>query len=155
MKKTYLGTIKNSRTVRQRRHMEETVGQGICPFCDLNRVLNEVLRENQYWRIWKNPFKYKGHRDHLVIATRAHWENVEDLPQEVVLAWWDMNIWAIREFSLPGGGFVMRFGDPLYNASTLRHIHSHVQVPSRRGMAIAVFHCPRGHIIKTVPGKLC
>ena len=34
----------------------------------------------------------------------------------------------------------MRFGDPAYNAGTLRHLHVHIQVPDGQGPAFTMFN---------------
>jgi len=145
-----IGTIENSRSQPQEQHMRNTVGAGKCPFCDLNLVINKVIWEGRFWRAWFNPFPYTYHAAHLVVAAKDHWVHLWDIPEPARLEWFDVNIDLIRRYNLPGGGIVMRFtnedaiivkgsGTNQYNAGTLSHIHSHVQVPDCKGPAIAVF----------------
>lgn len=137
-----LGTIGNSRTDAQRDLMERTVGQGVCPLCELDREVNHPFWEEdyQYWRVWASPYPYPYHGFHFVIALRRHEIIYENLMPEEVLEKFEIERRLIREFNLPGGGLVTRFGDPEYNAGTLTHIHAHVQVPDQKGFVIAVFY---------------
>ena len=74
-----LGAIENTRGDHQRTHMENTVGKGICPFCELNTALNKVIRSGMYWRMWPNPFAYPHQQHHFIIATFAHRTNILEL----------------------------------------------------------------------------
>ncbi|MDO8510167.1 MAG: hypothetical protein Q7S15_00890 [bacterium] len=141
-----LGTIENSRTPDQYRHMLATIGKGICPFCSLVLCKGEVLREGLFWRIWHNPFPYEHHAYHFVVAHKEHKTDILDLTAGEWAELGEFNQWAIRKFKLPGGGLVMRFGDPAFNAGTIRHLHAHIQNPDLRGPAKATFAkdiCPR------------
>ncbi len=136
-----LGTIDNSRTPEQRASMEATVGQGTCPFCELNRNINKPMWEEDYtcWWVWENPFPYSGHSRHFVIALKRHETDYLGLTHEEGLEKFLIEQRLIGEFDLPGGGLVTRFGNPEHNAGTITHIHAHVQVPDKQGFAIAVF----------------
>lgn len=135
-----LGSIHNSRTSAQQRHMEETIGKGKCPFCPpLDPEKNKVIRLGGWWQIWQNPFPYTGHQKHFVLTTIAHITDISQLTPNAWAEWGQFNQWAIKTFGLPGGGLVMRFGDNAFNGGTLTHIHSHIQVPDQKGFSIAVF----------------
>lgn len=136
---TPLGAVRNARTDEQREHMHNTVGRGVCPFCVLDPKLNHLIRESRYWRMWPNPFPYKHHAHHFVLATKSHLIHPQALPREAWMELGDHLLWAIGEYDLPGGGFVMRFGDLAYNAGTLQHLHAHIQVPDLTGRAAATF----------------
>ena len=140
MRTNDLGNIGNSRTAEQLVHMRETIGQGVCPFCDLDKKMNEVIREGKHWRAWFNPFPYPFHRAHLVLASVEHWTSLQEVPPEAWAEWGVLNAELVRTFNLAGGGMVMRFGDNSYNGGTLSHVHSHIQVPDKTGFAIAVFY---------------
>ncbi len=138
-KKIPLGTIQHSRTDAQREHMERTVGEGTCPFCVLDPDLNQVIAERKHWRMWPNPFPYKHHAHHLVLAAKKHIVHPQELPREAWMELGDHLLWATTQFDIPGGGLVMRFGDLAYNAGTLQHLHAHIQVPDLTGPAKATF----------------
>ncbi len=137
-----LGNISNSRSAAQATHMQATVGQGKCPFCDENGFdpkINTVIWSGKHWRAWFNPFPYTGTVSHVIIASLEHLTNIKDLSAEAWTEWGNLNQHLILEYNLPGGGIVMRFGDNKLNGGTIHHIHSHIQVPSTEGFSIAVF----------------
>lgn len=135
-----LGAIGNVRTPKQYTHMQATVGQGICPFCDPERYQDgKILREGGYWRIVHNDFPYKHHQQHILIVPINH---VTDISQIDAMMWTELLTlfqWAVGKFQIPGGGLVMRFGDLAYNAGTIAHLHVHIQVPDLTGPAKATF----------------
>lgn len=135
-----LGSPENSRTPEQFAHMQATVGQGVCPFCRPERYADgKVLREGAFWRIIRNDFPYKHHQEHLLIIPIEH---ITDVYQLDTPRWAELGLlfrWAIENFKLPGGGFVLRFGDAKHNASTVSHLHAHIQVPDLTGPAKATF----------------
>lgn len=142
MGKNNLGNIGNARTAEQQAHMEKTVGQGKCPFCvgdGFDSSLNKIVIEGTYWRAWVNPFSYPHHSIHITVATRGHTEKIQDITPDAWREWGQINQYLIAKYDPPGGGIVMRFGDNRYNGGTLNHVHSHIQVPDQKGMAIAVF----------------
>lgn len=137
-----LGNIKNSRSTEQAARMQDTVGQGKCPFCDGNGFdpkINVVIWSGKHWRAWFNPFPYTGTASHLIIATHDHITDIVDLSAEAWAEWGTLNQYLISHNQLPGGGIVMRFGDNKLNAGTLSHIHSHIQVPSMDGFCVGIF----------------
>lgn len=134
-----LGTIENVRTPAYRAHMQATIEQGICPFCRLDHAKNVVIKQNRHWRVWKNPFPYEHHEHHLVVASVRHIDDVSKLTGDMWVQLGAIIRWAVREFKIEGGGIVMRFGEPAKSASTLRHLHAHIQVPDETGPAFAVF----------------
>lgn len=137
---TALGAIGNVRTAAQLARMKETVGQGICPFCDPERYTDgKILREGGYWRVVHNDFPYEHHQQHILIVPIDH---VTDIGQIETMMWTELLTlfqWAVDEFQIPGGGLVMRFGDLAYNAGTVAHLHVHIQVPNLTGPAKATF----------------
>lgn len=141
-KNAELGNIDNARTPEQIAHMEKTVGNGKCPFCDNNGFdpkLNVVIWKGQYWRAWFNPFPYSGTNSHIIIATINHITGLKELPPQALAEWAFAIKHLIEEYQLLGGGIVTRFGDNELNGGTLTHMHTHIQVPSKVGFCIAVF----------------
>jgi diadenosine tetraphosphate (Ap4A) HIT family hydrolase len=139
-----LGTMENVHSLAYRAHMEGTIAKGKCPLCDpLDPEINKVIRETAHFRLWANPFAYAHHEHHLIIAPVAHVTDIAEITPEM---WGEIGAlvrWAVREFDIKGGGLVMRFGDSKFTASTLHHLHMHIQVPDLTGPAFAVF-CKTG-----------
>ena len=136
-----LGNISNSRTSEQIARMQSTVGKGICPLCNGNgfRKNNRVIWRGKYWRAWFNRFAYPNHATHIVIATIKHVTSILDLPPEAGMEWLVLNQLLIKKYNLPGGALVWRFGLDELSGCTLFHCHTHIQVPDKKGFAIAVF----------------
>ena len=141
-----LGSIENSRSPAQVAHMENTVGKGVCPFCEINPTINEIICESTHWNVWHNPFPYKRRQRHLVLAAKKHIVDVRGMIPWMWIELGELLTWAQSEFNIPGGALVMRFGDLAHNGGTLRHLHAHIDVPDGTGPAFAVFH-------KCIPGE--
>jgi diadenosine tetraphosphate (Ap4A) HIT family hydrolase len=116
-----LGTIENSRTDNQRQYMDQTIGQGKCPFCSehFDRTLNKVIYEGAHWRAFYNPYPYSGTATHIVLATLEHISDISQLSRAHWDEWGYINQLMIAKGGpesscLPGGGIVMRFGAFLY-----------------------------------------
>jgi ATP adenylyltransferase len=140
-----LGDINRTRTAEQRAAYEQTVGQDKCPFCgEVHELPPEILKgmicEWSFWRAWYSPFAYSGHQTHIILAPIQHWTKLSDITLAAAAEWMHLCTSLIEDLNLPGGGLVMRFGDSAYNGGSLKHLHSHIQVPDRVGFAIAVFY---------------
>lgn len=131
-----LGAIDNVRTEAQRKNMLDTIGKGLCPFCDgqgFNPAINKVIWQGKHWRLWHNPFPYDNTQTHLVFATHKHITDISELTPEIWKEWSEINQDIIKNMNIPGGGIVMRFGDLAYNGGSLQHLHSHIIVPNLKG----------------------
>ena len=137
-KEERLGMVTNARTAEQRGHMTATLGKGECPFCKVDEKINKIIKEGVYWRMWHNPFPYPHHRQHIVIASIKHINQLSKIPPQIGWELIEFLAWAEKEFGIPGGAFVMRFGSLEYNAGTLTHLHAHIQVPDLTGPAMVV-----------------
>lgn len=136
-----LGTSARARTKEQFDAMQATVGKGICPFCPPYNWKYPAIKEGKYWILKPNDFPYKHTSHHLVLLLKEH-GNENDVAPVNAEAWaefGEMVQWAIKEYNLPGGGIVIRFGHPDYNASTIRHLHAHIQVGDLTGNVKATF----------------
>ena len=134
-----LGTIENARTAEQAAHMHDTIGQGICPFCSIDREINKLIKATYHWNLWPNPFPYARRKHHFVLATKEHIVDVRQLTRAMWAEIGDVVRWAAEAFNIEGGAIIMRFGDPMYTASTIAHLHAHIDAPDGVGPAIAVF----------------
>ncbi len=124
-----LGSAGAATSEAQRRSMEETVGKGICPFCHPDPATNPIIRAGEHWRVWHNPFPYKGLRQHIIFATRAHVTSLAEVTPLMAAELFGHIQWATEEFKVEGGGLLMRFGDPLYHGGSIAHLHAHLEVP--------------------------
>jgi hypothetical protein len=131
-------TLSRARNYKQYLSMLEAYKAGKCAFCDpLLGKQNVVLREIDGWRIWENPYPEKHTALHLVMAPVRH-IGTDELPgSEGFTAIGKLFAWAGDRYpnrmGLDGGGFFMRFGDPMYNAGTILHLHAHIMVPDLKG----------------------
>lgn len=142
MSNTSIVSPEHARTAEYYEHLKKVEGQQECPFCNPLRFTPEkVLRATEHWRLVHNDFPYKHHLGHLLIIPIEHleMENFRSIPAALMVEVWELLLWATEEFKLPGGGLVVRWGDPDFNASTVRHLHWHIQAPDGTGVAKATF----------------
>jgi diadenosine tetraphosphate (Ap4A) HIT family hydrolase len=138
---TALVAVNNSRSAEQSKQMRQAAETGKCPFCHINWTRNKLIKEGEFWYLMYNLYPYPGQKQHLVLVLKRHFTSFEGLAPEERLEWFSLNEHAMREFNIPGGALVMRFGDLDYSAGTIAHLHSHIQVPDLASDAfvIAVF----------------
>lgn len=132
--RTDIGSILFVTTYKYYLLMVENLQKGTCPFCQINPEVNKVLYNNDSWRIWQNPVPGKKHQAlHLVVAHTYHLTGLDEFKGQDGVDLIDAIKWANDNFNIPGGGIMMRFGDPLLNAGTIRHLHFNIQVPDGTG----------------------
>lgn len=152
---TTIGTIGDrARTIEQANYMLKTVGQGKCPFCfpQTNEWTYPAIKKFGNWTLKKNDFPYKNHDYHFVIIFKPHTNNIADVTGCDWKDFGELMQWTTGEFEIKGGGLAMRFGHSDYNASTVRHLHAHIQVPSEEMILI---HQPIARFHKESTCQIC
>lgn len=136
-----LGTMARARTQEQYLAMKKSEEEKKCPFCPPYEWKYPAIKEGQYWILKPNDFPYNHTSHHLVLLLKKHGNenDVAPVSAEAWIEFGEMIQWAIDHFKMPGGGIVLRFGNPDYNASTVRHLHWHIQVPDLTGNVKATF----------------
>ena len=129
-----LGDIQAAaRSRKYHAHMKKTVGEGICPFCDKNAKEKTCIKDGKFWWIKPNDFPYRRHAHHLIMVLKGkHSSKENDISNICPESWTEFGKiiqWAVQKYSILGGGIVLRFGLRKYNASTLTHVHAHIQAP--------------------------
>jgi diadenosine tetraphosphate (Ap4A) HIT family hydrolase len=122
--------------------MVKQLQEGTCPFCQIDPAVNIVLYENDSWRAWINPVAGKKHQKlHLVIPNKRHITHINEMTLRDGARLMEVFSWATAYFDLwdKGGGVVMRFGDPRFNAGTIRHLHANIQIPDGTGKLDVTF----------------
>ncbi len=128
-------TLTRARKPKQYADMIKDCLAGKCMFCDPLGEKNVVLTVIDGWRVWENPFPEPNTSLHLVLAPVRH-ISTEELPGvEDYTARGKLFAWARERYGdrLKGGGELMRFGSPEFNAGTILHLHSHIMVPDLAG----------------------
>ncbi len=127
-------TLINCRGFEQYESMRTDYDAGKCPFCDPLDKKNVVIAQSVGgWRIWKNPFPIKHSVLHLMMAPIKHIMPEQGLNQSDFTQIGALMLGACREFDIIGGGFVMRFGTPKFNAGSVLHLHANIIVPDQTG----------------------
>jgi len=108
---------------------------GECAFCVFDTSLNQVLVENDSWRAWSVPLKFrKKHlKAHFVLATKRHVLHYSELSREEWMDQFDVLQELHKQFDISGGGLVTRFGDPALNACSVQHLHTNIVIPDCTG----------------------
>ncbi|OHA58958.1 MAG: hypothetical protein A2571_01110 [Candidatus Vogelbacteria bacterium RIFOXYD1_FULL_44_32] len=112
---------------------EKLLGQikndGVCPFCQKNLPKYHkppILKENGGWLVTINQNPYSGSKYHFLIIHKRHIENIKQIKTS---EWSDLKKiidWTTKKFAIPGGSFLLRFGDTEYTGASVTHLHCHI-----------------------------
>jgi len=121
----------NARSEDQKSALGKIKEGNFCPFCSREYMETEhphpIILENDYWFATKNRWQYEGAKVHLLLVYKGgHLTH----PKEISDGAW-MNLREITnqlcdQFSIPGGTFLMRFGDSQYTGATVTHLHAQI-----------------------------
>jgi hypothetical protein len=131
-----VSAINGSRTYSQYCDMIDKAQRGICPFCaeHFDRVKNQIIHGagagDRIWHMWKNPYPLAHTSEHIVIAPIHHITHVQEMDTD---DWSAFAILVNIATKMLGGCIAMRFGDPHYNAGSIRHLHTNVIQPNGEG----------------------
>ena len=102
-----------------------------CPFCAKERKRRErkFLRVAGGWGLIENEFKRKDTKEMWLLVPLRHIVHTDDLTRDDWAAIGDLFTYCCGQNCLTGGGLVMRFGDPRYNAGTIEHLHINIITP--------------------------
>lgn len=150
----------NIRADQQSKDMQEILALGICPFCGENfprwhrkpilwQGLHWFVTENNYPWPWTKPVFVDdpdGEKIHLMGVLKIHAEHVDQTPNGAYEEIGTILRWAKDRFDIDGGGFFMRFGEPVWTGGTIRHIHFHIaqrkDVDTRAPLFLSPFKPP-------------
>jgi ATP adenylyltransferase len=105
----------------------------VCPFCPESLAKyhkNPILKEGKYWLFTDNMYPYEGAKYHELIVHKKHIESLVEVSSE---AWTELKMLVdefTKEKNIPGGTFIMRFGDTRYTGATVRHLHANFVSPN-------------------------
>jgi len=83
--------------------------------------------------MWLNPFPQKHHAFHIVAAYRLHTNDLAALNDDDWRRLGKAFSWVQEKYKFPGGALAIRFGNPRFNAGSIRHLHFNIQVPDGSG----------------------
>ncbi|MGD1003751.1 MAG: hypothetical protein ABR884_04240 [Minisyncoccia bacterium] len=105
---------------------------GVCPFCPESLAKyhkNPILKEGKFWLLTDNFYPYEGTKYHELLIHKAHITSFAEISKE---AWVELNEF-IKDFAqenkIPGGTFIMRFGDTRYTGASVAHLHANFVSP--------------------------
>lgn len=124
--------LDNARVDDQREVMKEIIDADHCPFCleNLRKYHKQpTLKEGSYWLVTKNQWPYVHTKLHLLFIYKTHAVKLSELNPAAGKELVELAQWAEKEFSIPGGGLALRFGDTDYSAGTVAHLHAQILQP--------------------------
>lgn len=122
----------NARVDEQRAVMAKSEADGVCPFCPehLEQYHKDpILLEGLYWIATPNSWPYEHTKHQILLISRSHVEHIKDLPEGAGEELIQMTRKLAEQFNTPGGAICMRFGDTLYSAGSVKHVHAQLIVP--------------------------
>lgn len=107
-----------------------------CPFCPdgLQKRKSPVEEKQQGWFVTSNDFPYPETDHHLLVIPERHVGSIDEIEVADIIAIRDLLKAVFAKRDIDTAAFIMRFGDPALNGSTVRHVHAHVVVP-KKGIA--------------------
>ena len=119
--------LDNFREPEQLKVMQQIAQEGSCPFCMeefAKHQTEETLFDGKYWLLPYNRWPYKNTKVHLLAIYKEHAEHISEIDPAAGAELIEVFQWAASHFDVPGGGFVMRFGDTNYSAGSVQHLHA-------------------------------
>ncbi len=101
----------------------------VCPFCPeqlKNFHKNPILTEGAEWLATDNMYPYKGAKTQILLIHKKH---IADIGEISEAGWAELHSLIkkmITERKVPGGTFMMRFGDTRYTGATVTHLHAQI-----------------------------
>lgn len=138
--------LEGCRNYEQYYHMREQFETGFCPFCTVDRTLNDVKWEDDFAQGWVVPeaFMRKELAHHFIIMPKRHVRFETELSEDEVLSIHHAKKLLAVSFDIRGGIVAVRIGDMRLNAGTVPHLHYNIMVPNGTGeVKIPVFKDPK------------
>lgn len=125
--------LENAREESQSEVMKDILEIGACPFCPENLKSfhrKEIINEGRFWVLTESQWPYKNTAIHLLIIAKKHWERLSDIEASAGVELFEICRQVEEKYKVPGGALTIRFGDPKFNSSSVRHLHAHIIVPA-------------------------
>lgn len=131
-----------AKSARYKNIVNEIRRVGVCPFCPktFKWHTKPILKVRGNWFITTSFQPYKNTAHHFLIIGKKHKEHINQLfPRDWEAISW-LGKWAVKKYSIKGGGIAMRFGDTAHTGATVSHLHMHLIVPKLKdGRAVPVW----------------
>lgn len=124
--------LDNTRVDEQRAVMRDIIAADHCPFCleNLQKYHKQpILKDGKYWLLTTNQWPYEHTKLHLLLIYKVHVEKLGEIDPEAGAELIKLAQWAEKEYSMPGGGLAIRFGNTNYSAGTVAHLHAQLLQP--------------------------
>jgi diadenosine tetraphosphate (Ap4A) HIT family hydrolase len=105
---------------------------GVCPFCPESLAKyhkNPIIKEGKFWLLTNNMYPYEGAKYHALLIHKVHITTFAEISKE---AWEELNEFInyfTGEHAIPGGTFIVRFGDTRYTGASVVHLHANLISP--------------------------
>ena len=105
----------------------------VCPFCVDFSKKREVFEyhkkpaiiHGKHWVVTENFDPYKGTKHHLLFVHRKHIVSFMEIQPPALKEFMEIARHLEKQFSLPAGVFMFRFGDTNYTGGSVNHLHAH------------------------------
>ena len=101
----------------------------VCPFCPeqlKNFHKNPILSEGNFWLATDNMYPYKGAKTQILFIHKAHITSISEITEKAWAELRELINKMVSERKVPGGTFMMRFGDTRFTGATVTHLHAQI-----------------------------
>jgi ATP adenylyltransferase len=102
---------------------------GVCPFCPeslLSYHERPILKDGAFWVLTENMYPYEGAKYHGLLIHKKHITSFSEISPEAWSELRDLVNYFVATNKIPGGAFLMRFGDTRYTGATVSHLHANL-----------------------------
>ena len=126
----YICKKHGSRTPEQSATMEKIEKDGVCPFCvdfcsgqKPRYHTKPIIKETKWWVLTENFHPYEGSSYHFLLVCKHHTATLDELKTAEIGDAFKLFRWAEKEYKIPGGALLLRFGDPEHTGASVQHLH--------------------------------
>lgn len=151
--------VDGARGDEMRERMQASVEAEDCDFCKVvagepSRHHSPVFFEGRHWLATNNDFPYPGTKDHVLIISRDHVNDLRDLSNEALAE--GMQIWVsvVDYLGLKGYCPFGRIGDRNLTAQTIPHLCFHITESDGLPVNIESIDSEMRHVIEGLPAGM-
>jgi diadenosine tetraphosphate (Ap4A) HIT family hydrolase len=125
--------INNVRSETMRKKWQQIIDDGVNPFDPQHvekYIDGEIIKKGTHWYVFQNDQPYPGVKYQFVIVSNEFKSSFTELTHEEMIEFYTIAEILTKEYEIPGGGLIMRFGDTNVSGGSVKHLHGQLLVPN-------------------------